>query len=351
MIDAVIIMAGGRGTRLWPASIEDSPKQFLPVEGDKTLLDLAIERAFACKPAGPVIIVTGEKYIDKTLDCAAKLDKEKQKKLRIAGEPVGKNTAPAVMLGILLAQKECKDGNVLVLTADHLVKPLSAFAKAVEKAAELASSGYHVTFGIRPDAPETGYGYIHAGEVLKGGKKVIEFKEKPDKETALRYLKDGSYLWNSGMFVFNTSLFIDEMGELSPSVYGPFSAEMMDIKPREKNGIALYYGGVLEDIYKQVESISVDYALMEKTSRAAVVEADFEWSDVGSWDEYAALADVSSELFIAESSGCTVLSDVPVALCGVEDLIVVFKNNRLLVLKKGKGQLVRDAAEFFEKRK
>ncbi|MEM5947355.1 mannose-1-phosphate guanylyltransferase [Spirochaetia bacterium 38H-sp] len=351
MVDAVIIMAGGRGTRLWPASVEDSPKQFLPVEGEKNLLDLALERAFACNPNTPVFIVTGERYMEKTLSCTDKLEKNRKKQVRVVGEPAGKNTAPAIMLGMLMAEKECGNCNVLVLTADHLIKPLDAFVADVEKAVELSASGYHVAFGIRPSAPETGYGYIHVGEKIMSGRRVLEFKEKPDELTALAYLKDGSYLWNSGMFVFNSSLFVRELEKLSPDVAAAFLDADMSVEHDYRDGVSLYYGGDLPGIYAKTESISVDYALMEKTSLACVVEAGFEWSDVGSWDEYASLASVTGQVFEAESSGCTVLSDVPVALCGVDNLVVVFKNNRLLVLKKGKGQLVRDAAEFFDKRK
>ncbi|AEJ60450.1 Nucleotidyl transferase [Spirochaeta thermophila DSM 6578] len=341
MVDVVVVLAGGKGTRLWPASTEAHPKQFLTVEGGRTLLEEALLRAWALAPREGVIVVTGDRYLEASQEVMGALPREQQAATVLVGEPEGKNTAPAVMCAATLMK--ATEGVMVVLTADHLVRPLESFVEDVERAVEIARDGYHVTFGIPPVRPETGYGYIHVGAPYKGGFLVESFTEKPDEATARRYVEEGTYYWNSGMFVFRRDVFLDEMERYAPRIARPFLETGLGALDLAEGPVR---GDVLEEVYARIPADSIDYALMERTERAAMVPARFSWSDIGSWEEYAAwLGDHLGEVLEVESEGCTVVSDLPVVLCGVEDLVVSCRNGRILVLRKGRGQLVKKAVE------
>ncbi|MFP4563899.1 MAG: mannose-1-phosphate guanylyltransferase [Spirochaetia bacterium] len=341
MVDHVFILAGGSGTRLWPASTQDNPKQFLKLSGNKSLLILTVERARALDISGEIVIITLEDQLDGILEECASL---KDGKITVIPEPFARNTGPAIALGTqYIASKYSRDDSVLVLAADHLISPQAQFASDVKKAAELAGKGMLVTFGIPPTFASTGYGYIEEGETKAPGARVASFREKPDRETAEKFLDKGNYYWNSGMFLFSAGLFLDEIEKHEPDVMRAFSGlEEFSEEPRGNTVIACR-GGQVRKSYEKAPKISVDYAVMERSDKVGVIKAAFDWNDIGSWDEVASLgAEGTGEVFRVDSGGAYVYSDTPVALCGVDDLIVVVKNGRVLVCRKGETQKVKD---------
>ena len=369
MVDNVLIMAGGSGTRLWPASIRSKPKQFMDPGIGKSLFRATLDRALALEPAGRIVVVTHQDHVAGAQEECRDLDAATRERIVILAEPIGRNTAPAIAFGLAYLSATGAatptSQTTLVLAADHLVSPTELFAQAVEQADSLAREDYLVTFGVQPTHAETGYGYIQLGERQGPGNIVAAFKEKPDKATAEQYLSDGGYLWNSGMFVFRAAAFFRELGEHYPEIAEPFqaldaTAEVFAAGARGAGGGAgdgaasdnpvavVGRSQGLDDLYAQLPAISVDYAVMEKSSRAAVVTAAFDWSDIGSWDEIAKLqaGDVAAGAVVTvQAENNVVLSDVPVALCGVENLIVVQKNGKLLVCRRGESQLVKQVVE------
>ncbi len=343
MIQHVVILAGGSGTRLWPASREGSPKQFLDLGSGRSLLQQALARALGLRPAGRVLVVTHESQAQAVLKQARAL---RAPGLAVLAEPAARNTAPAIAYACAWLEARGEgDAPLLVLAADHIIEPPERFAAAVARAAALAAGGRLVVFGVRPDRPETGYGYIEAGERLGEGLLVRSFHEKPDAEGARRYLESGGYYWNSGMFAFTAGSFLEEADALAPWLSAPFRrARAALAKGKPRRGIVAPAAG-LRGIYGGLRSISIDYAIMEKSRRAAMVEADFAWSDVGSWDEVARVARPQGELARAGGDGNFVLSDIPVALAGVSGLIVVVRNGVCLVCRAGSSQLVREVVE------
>ncbi len=355
MIDHVLILAGGSGTRLWPASNSAHPKQFIPVKNGKSLLQLTIERAGALDISGSIIIITLEDQLEPILADSRKLGKEREK-LKVIPEPAARNTAPAIAVAAEYLKAQGKEEDtVLVLPADHLISPIEQFKTDAAKADELARQGYLVTFGIPPAYPATGYGYIEAGEKVDPGRKVASFREKPDGETARSFLDAGNYYWNSGMFAFKATTYLQELRAHSPEIAKTFEALGSAGESRSEEGIPLeMVGEKVAEIYKSSPKDSIDYAVMEKSGSSAMVEAGFEWNDIGSWDEMAKLFEEGEgaaeegeceSVYSVDSEGNFVYSDLPVALCGVEDLMVVVKNGAVLIAKKGSGQLVKKAVE------
>jgi mannose-1-phosphate guanylyltransferase/mannose-6-phosphate isomerase len=353
MAEAIIIMAGGVGSRLWPASLAAQPKQLLRIGGGQSLIQQAVLRGAAACPDGPIVIVTNEQHVAPIQPHIAELREVAPGvpgRVEFVAEPVGRNTAPAIALGVTkLGEKLPSDATVLVLTADHVIEPVSAFASDANRATQLARAGYLVCFGIVPDRPETGYGYIHAGSPLDGGSTVQAFTEKPDSETARRYLEEGGYYWNSGMFAFSLGQFQNELAAHAPEVSTAFAA--LDTEDP----------GSLREAYEALPKISIDYALMERSSSVAVVPATFRWSDVGSWDEAAKLGQGGARLRTSgdgvgtspieiEASGNHIDSDLPVAVCGVSDIHVVVKNGKVLVCRRGESQLVKQVVDVATER-
>ena len=353
MADATIILAGGSGTRLWPASIAARPKQLARIGGRESLIALAVRRALAVTD-GPVVIVTHRDHVAPIAEDLAPLGLP-QGRIHYLPEPVARNTAPAVALGVHYLHRLFADGapgtdgpTVVVLTADHVISPVERFAADAEAACRLAREGRLVCFGVPPTRPETGYGYLEAGAPLAGGFAVRSFREKPDAATAAEYLGSGSYYWNAGMFCFTTGAFLAALAEHVPAIAGAFEAAS-SLDP-----------DALAPVYEALPKISIDYAVMEKSRDVAVVPASFGWTDVGSWDEAAALVEASSQAAPAaaagleaaaapvvrvESDGCFVDSELPVVLCGVSGLHVVVRNGRVLVCRRGASQLVKEAVD------
>ncbi len=360
MIDTVFVLAGGSGTRLWPASTKSSPKQFLPID-DKTLLERTLERAFSLTDKGEVYIITIADQLEATVSLCASAEYSTER-LKLIPEPVSRNTAPAIALAARHLQLEGRgEERVLVLAADHLIEPYDAFENDVEAASELAADDYLVTFGIPPVRAETGFGYIEAGEAYRRGYKVRSFREKPDRQTAESYLEAGNYYWNSGMFAFGIDVFLNELqlhaSELA-SLFDTLSESPGSRK--EKRLEVLLEDEAVQDLYNKAPKISIDYAVMERSNRVAMVPASFNWNDVGSWDELAAQigADTSPEgysgkapsVVAVDSDDNFVYSDIPVALCGVDDLIVVAHEGKLLVCKRGASQEVKQIVETLKER-
>lgn len=354
-MEAIVILAGGAGTRLWPASTKERPKQFLSLGLDRSFLQTTVERALEVNPGAELLVVTHRDYAEGTVEQLREYA-DRGTRIAVLPEPVARNTAPAVAFAAeYLKGRLGREARMLVLSADHLIRPTEKFVADVRKADEFGERGMIAVFGIPPSEPNTGYGYIEAGEALSPGFRVRGFKEKPDAATAAAYLESGRYYWNSGMFLFSLAAIDEEFADLSPEVTRPFTelraeerAEI-DRAARNENGI-LVWGDcpVVERLYGGLPSISIDYAVMEKSRRVAMVKACFEWNDVGSWDEVARLLPGESPLVISESSSRNaVYSDIPVALCGVDDLVVVILDGKALILKKGSSQLVKSVATRF----
>lgn len=364
MADATIIMAGGSGTRLWPASIPSRPKQLMRIGGRESLIQQAMLRALATTPDGPIVIVTHRDHVEPIADHARELAAGVStgtdstgvlRRFVYLAEPVGRNTAPAIALGVQYLERVLPaESSVLVLTADHVIAPVERFAADAGLASQLAGEGYLVTFGIAPTRPETGFGYIQAGATISGGLTVDAFREKPDRATAEEYVRLGNFYWNSGMFCFTLGRFREELTRHEPAILATFDRDdgALHVAPRA-DGSTAADPALLQPLYEQLPKISIDYALMERSDRVAVVPASFGWSDVGSWDEAARLAPSPDPATVpqgpsivqVEAEGNHVDSDLPVALCGVSDLHVVVKNGKLLICRRGSSQLVKAAVE------
>ncbi len=350
MVDHVVILAGGSGTRLWPASVKGRPKQFMPAQGELSFLRQTLDRAFALGIPGKVVIVAHKDHAPGIRREFDQLPAEKQERLVLLSEPEARNTAPALTAAVLWAREEGspaadspEDQTVLVLPSDHLVSPQEAFRKDVEQADRLARKDYLVPFGIPPVRPETGYGYIQAGDPVEPGRLVKKFKEKPDRKTAEAFLAAGDHYWNSGMFVYGVGTFLREMEACTPEVVRALEGVRFQGMLEKSGGLtALRDPEELAEMYSRAPATSVDYALMEKSSRVAMVGTSFQWNDVGSWDEMAELPPPEGQAVYQDGSrGCYVNADMPVALCGVEDLMVVVQNGAVLVCRKGEGQRVK----------
>jgi len=355
VVHHVVIMAGGSGTRLWPASRSRHPKQFLNLGTEKTLFQETLFRSFALGINGKIIIVTHREQVNFILDQINAVFAADRSgfEIIVLAEPEARNTAPAVMLAarFLEAAGE-RESSVCVLPADHMIYPVENFKEDVNSAAGIAESGKLVTFGIEPTCPETGYGYIETGDRFKTGFLVSRFREKPDAETAREFLKQGNFFWNSGIFSFNVGVFLDEVKRYSPAIYDGFVPVNFTgyIKRTGENLFVIPSHGAVEAVYRKIPSISIDYAVMEKSRRTAMVKASFVWSDVGSWDEVSRVAEIDNgNVFTEDSKGNFVFSDMPVALVGVNDLLVIQKKGALLICRKGESQRTKSIVERIKK--
>ena len=334
-----VVLAGGTGSRLWPKSRAALPKQFLSLTSNSTMLQDTITRLKGTNAEPPVFICNdAHRFL-----VAEQLRKKNIEHDGILLEPVGRNTAPAIALAALHATKNENDPVLLVLAADHLIKDQSAFHSAITKAEALANEGKLVTFGIVPDQPHTGYGYIKAGNVLNVGFEVAEFVEKPELETAKQYVESGDFFWNSGMFMFKASRYIEELGKYHP--------EMLEICRRaiETEAPDLDFIRVDSEIFSACPDDSIDYAVMEKTDSAAMVPLDAGWSDVGSWTSLWETADKDDNGNVCV--GDTILENTKnsyvnaeqrlVSVIGLEDVIVVETKDAVMVAHKDDAQSIK----------
>jgi mannose-1-phosphate guanylyltransferase/mannose-6-phosphate isomerase len=338
-----LIMCGGAGTRLWPASREDRPKQFLRLLGPRSTFQDTMLRVSDPALFGRPVIITNRQY---RFLVAEQLE-EIGIKADILLEPHRRDSGPAIVAGTAFAEK--RDGNdpiMIVLAADHAVSDTAAFSAACRAAKPAADQGRIVTFGFRPDRPATDFGYIRPGEALSGETRAIEsFVEKPNAERAASYLSEG-YLWNSGNFLFRASTFLNEYRAVDAATVSAVTAAV------EASTSDLGFIVLDAEAFARAKAISVDYAVMEKTKRAAVLPVSFGWSDVGSWETIWRLASqdaagnaIGGKATALDSRGCYVFSEKSqVALLGVEDLVVVATEDAILVARRdsvdGMKQLV-----------
>jgi mannose-1-phosphate guanylyltransferase len=335
-------MAGGAGTRFWPWSRADLPKQLLPLAGSESMLAETVARLRGIIPRENILVVTGKRLRRGVERALPELPRES-----IFCEPEGRNTTACVGWGALEVAKRDPEGVMIVLPADHVVSPLGAFRTAVLDAITLADRlHYLVTFGIKPTAPETGYGYIRAGRALaegEGALRVEAFHEKPSAARARRFLRHGRYYWNSGMFAWRADVILQEIKNHVPQI----AAGLEEIAAARKGRRTSQR--VVDRVYPVLHSISVDHAVLEKSDRVAMFVAPFQWSDIGSWDAVAAVwprdrdGNSSRDPIVAVASKNNVVASrgKPVALLGVQDLAVVDSGDAILVCKRERAQDVR----------
>ena len=338
----IVILAGGGGTRLFPLSRECYPKQFLHVIGDKSLLAQTVERFLSLVKPEDIVIVTNEKYI---FHVQAELKSIDARDAHIIVEPVGRNTAPAIALAQIYCKDKlkCNEDEVLFINpSDHLIKPIEDFQKLIMQAEQTAKLGSIVTLGIKPTKPETGYGYIEAVENKENmAVKVLSFKEKPDIETAKKYLKAGNYFWNSGMFMFSIKTMQEE--------FKTFVPEIVEIEDKGYEYTV--------DNFIQMPNISIDYAVAEKSQKMMMMPMqDIYWNDIGSFDAIAeVLSDENNNAFLGDTltDNCTntmiIAEDRLVAGIDLNNLVIVDTPDALLVAQKGQSQKVKDVVSKLKK--
>ncbi len=337
-----MILAGGSGTRFWPLSRETWPKQMLQIFGEDTLLRQTIKRMEGFVPPENIWIVATE---DKAQDIRFHLEPlgAPAKKIRFINEPVGRNTAPAIGLAATRLSLDSPESVMIVMPSDHAIPDEKAFRTDLERAIRGAESDWLITFGIKPNRPETGYGYIQADRVLKTEEKgllrVKRFVEKPDLETAKTYLADGNYYWNSGIFVWKTSRILSEIERHLPgSSQRPSGAEEVtwcspNVQHQQEG---------LNKIYPPLESISIDYGVMERSDKVLMVPAGFQWSDLGSWNALDEVLekDSAGNIFkgntidIGSRDSIVFAGERLVATLGLKDMVVVDTPDATLVTSK-----------------
>ncbi len=342
MIKAVV-MAGGSGTRLWPLSRAGHPKQFLKLIGDKTMLQSTMKR-LECLDISSSVTICNEEHRFFVAEQLREIDKLGS----IILEPIGRNTAPAIALAAFAADD---DPLLLVLAADHVIQDEAAFTNAINEAVPLAESGKLVTFGIVPNEAHTGYGYIKMGRQVESGFVVDKFVEKPSNEVAHEYIESKVYLWNSGMFLFKASRYLEELKKFRPDIYEACSASIVGMVSD------LDFLRVNEDKFKACPSESIDYAVMEKTADAVVVPMDAGWCDIGSWSSLWDISDKDSngnasqgDVLLHNSSDCYVKADKKlVAAVGLKDLVIVDTKDALMVAHKDSVQDAKIIAQQLKK--
>ena len=351
-----VILSGGAGTRLWPVSREGHPKPFMALADGQTLLAKTYRRALQVAESvdtesrPEVLTVTNRDYYF--------MSRDEQDSSGVNGgfilEPFGRNTAPAVAVAAYVVQQRYgADAVMLVLAADHLIQNQAAFNTAVQSAVALAEQDHLVTFGIVPTAPETGFGYIQRGNAVGAGYTVRRFVEKPDLATATGYLASGDFFWNSGMFCFKAGVFLDELARQAPDI-ATTVAECWAAMQAPKNPDVME---IPSDLFATVPDLSVDYAVMERSDRVAVVPGDFGWSDIGSWNAVRDLAKPDSEgnrvvgeaILVGAQNTYVQAEDRLVAAVGVRDLMVIDTPDALLILDPDKSQDVKQVVSRLKK--
>lgn len=340
-----VLLAGGSGTRLWPVSREGHPKQFLRLTDEQSLLQHAASRALKIPHSTPPMVICNDAH---RFLVAEQLRQMGVTDADIVLEPEGRNTAPAATVASLLArQRYGEDVIIFIMAADHLIADAQAFQKAVVCARGVAESGFITTFGIVPNRVETGYGYLRKGEALpQGGFKVASFVEKPDKAHAQQYVDSGEYLWNGGMFLFRVQDWVQEISQVAPDI---LSASIHSLENARRDLDFLRLDG---PSFLSMRSDSIDYAVMEKTGKAALMPMDAGWNDVGAWPSLDQLPTdargnyIQGDVQIEDSANTLVYSrDNLVVALGVQDLMIVSTRDAVLVARKDRAQDVKQLVE------
>jgi mannose-1-phosphate guanylyltransferase len=346
-----VIMAGGKGSRFWPRSRDKMPKHLLDIQGERTIIRETVDRIRPLVPPERTLVVTGRSHAAELIRQLPEIPAE-----NIIIEPVGRNTAPCIGLAALHIQKRVPDAVMLVLPSDHRIDDEIAFRRVLDAAGKVAAEGNSlVTIGIRPTGPETGYGYIEQGDSFPADGdgeilRVRSIREKPPLDQAREFLRQGRFLWNSGMFVWKASTILGAIERFLPELH----AGLMQI--REALGTEREEE-IVGEVYSAQKAVSIDYGVMEKAEDVLVVPGDFGWSDLGSWD---ALWEVSGKDengnavrgdFVGIDAGNSLVHSPGklVALVGVRDLLVVETNDALLICRRGRSQDVRKIVEALEK--
>lgn len=349
-----VIMAGGSGTRFWPRSTKAHPKQFLNLFGDRTMLQTTVDRIRPIIPDERVWVITNDRYTDLVAEQLPDVPKS-----NIVGEPVAKNTAPCVALAAALLHRQDPEATMVVLPADHQITQPERFRSIIQTAAAKAEQQEAlVTIGIEPTRPETGYGYIEydqkSGETLKENevKKVKQFREKPDEDTARSFINSGNFLWNSGMFIWQASTILRQFEQHQPKIFEQVETfESLLSNGSQKQAVDTFYHGC--------PSISIDYGIMEHAHTVFVVPGAFGWSDVGSWRAVYDLREkdnrgnvIRANHSVLEASGNNLIhseSGKVVALVGVDNLAVVETADAILVCNLNEAQGVKQIVESLKK--
>jgi mannose-1-phosphate guanylyltransferase len=346
-------MAGGSGTRFWPRSRVKKPKQYLSLFGDKSLIQESVQRFANFIPEDSIYVVSARSQKEILEEQTTNLPKE-----NLIFEPVGKNTLPAIGLAALHIAKKDPNGILVVSPSDHLIQNDKLFRQTIESAARIAEKNEGiVTIGITPGFPATGYGYVQTAEEVIIGQPVKsyavnQFVEKPNLEVATGYLKSGGFYWNSGIFVFKISVFLESVQKYAPALY----ADLMKIN--EYIGTS-GYEEALSSIYNGVESISIDYGILEKAKNVFLVQGDFLWNDLGSWEEVYKYdkkdenqnVRVGEVIFLDTKNSYVYAPDSLVAVVGLEDVIVVQEGNTILVCKRDRAEEIKQVVGEINKRK
>lgn len=338
-----VILSGGSGTRLWPMSLPEKPKQFLSLTAEATMFEATVARCADRTRFAAPIVVANARHLDlieaQLGDCPATL----------VLEPVARNTAPAIALAALLAEP---DAPLLVMPSDHVIGDQAAFDAAVDAALPLVLDGWLVTFGITPDGPETGYGYIKVGEPLRDGvSRVDRFVEKPTRDRADAMIASGDHVWNGGIFLFTADTYLRALATHAPAM---LDATRASVEAARREGHQIFPDA---DRFAASPSDSIDYAVMERSDRVAVVPVSMGWSDVGSWDALHTLGANEAgdahhgEVIAIDTMRCLFKSDgIRISAAGVSDLIVVASGNEVLILPRGRSQDVKRIVEALKDR-
>jgi len=347
----IVILAGGKGTRLWPVSRQGKPKQFQSLTSSKTMLQETYMRMRQIADPQNIFVVTNREYVPEVEKELLEFPEE-----NVLAEPVGRSTAPSVALAAAVISKRCGDETMGVFAADHFIENPELLLEAIRSADDFLNNNpqYLITFGIKPTAPETGYGYIEQGKHLaKQGKEEIllakRFVEKPDYETAKKYQKSGKFFWNSGMFLWKTSTIIDKFGKYNPDIYRRLARVSEAVGTKK-------YPAVLDKEFPQMDKISIDYAILENEPDVAVIPLKLKWSDVGSWTALKnALTLNGKENFIKgehinfDSKNLLVYGGSKlIATIGVKNLVIVDTQDAILICNREKAQLVSDVVKKLE---
>ncbi len=336
-----VILSGGSGTRLWPVSTDEQPKQFLNLTGPLSMFQMTLERCLDPDLFELPIIVGGAKH--------AALAEQQMEEIgaRTAAhilEPCARNTAPAIALAALACEN--RQSTMLVMPSDHVIQNVPAFLNAVQQSLPLAKARWLVTFGIKPDGPETGYGYIQQGEAIFGSTNSFaakDFVEKPNHENAEKMLGNGGYHWNAGIFLFRADTYLEALGEYAPEMLEA-AQNAMDKARRDENQIKPD-----EASFAQAPSDSIDYAIMEKAEKVAVTPINPGWSDVGSWDSLFEISSsddhsnvISGDVLVIDAKDNLIHANgLEVTAFGVSDLIVVASGNKVMIMPRGQSQNVK----------